>query len=253
MGGKVRSQSSSARRTAPVRPARRPSPPDRQRVARIVALLDESWGQATTGFDHDNAFQLRVAAMLGEHSADRRVGDRIARRVNQVTPALFARYRDANALARARTATLERIIRPTGFFRLKARNLRAMADALVSRHDGRVPRTMGELARLPGVTRETASAVLGNYFGIATGMVVDSHVRRVSQRLGFTEHSAAADVERALKALLPRARWIDLANELNWHGRHVCHAREPRCQECPLATECPSEVPAPDPYGLGWS
>lgn len=191
--------------------------------------------------------------MLNAQSPDRRVAGRVERQVNRVTPELFARYPDAPTLAASAAEDLERIIRPTGFHRLKAANLRAMAQALCDRHDGQVPRTLGALCKLPGVTRKSANIVLGNYFGLSAGIVVDSHVRRVSQRLGLTDAHDARDVERDLAAVLPRARWIDLGNELIWHGERVCHAREPGCGECALAAECPSVREPADPYGLGWS
>lgn len=245
MGGKARSQTARA--------SRRSTRPDGARVARIVEVLGQTWGQATCELVHRNAFELLVATILRSQSPARRVGDRIDRLVNQVTPALFARYPDAHALAEAEPRDLEPLIQPTGFYRLKARQLREVAEALVARHHGEVPRTLGKLLRLPGITRKTANAVLGNFFGISVGVVVDSHVRRVSQRLGLTAHHDAEAVERDLMAVLPRERWIDIANELIWHGQRVCHAREPACTSCALASDCPSERPPDDPYGLGWS
>lgn len=239
MGGHARSQTRLAdRRTL------RPLP---ERVARIIFILDGTWGEATCQLDHDNPFQLLVAAMLSAQSPNRR-GSGGDRQINRITPTLFARYPDARALAKADSAELQDLIRPTGFYRLKAANLRAMARALDERHGGEVPRTMGALGKLPGVTRKTANMVLGNYFGLAVGFIVDSHVRRVSRRLGLTDAHDARDVERDLMAAVPRDRWIDVANELIWHGERVCHAREPQCGACRLHGECPSYRSPYDPY-----
>jgi endonuclease-3 len=190
------------------------------------------WGEATCELDHEDAFQLLVATMLSAQTTDRRV--------NQVTPALFARYPDVHALAGARPQDLELVIRPTGFYRMKARHLIAMARAVVERHGGEIPGTMGELVKLPGVARKTANVVLGTWFCVAAGVVVDTHVSRVSRRLGLTGHTDARDIERDLMALVPRERWIDVSHELIWHGRRICHARVPACEECALARLCPS-------------
>lgn len=246
MGGNARSQTPLAHRQKR-RPLRRPT--DAQ-IDRIISILDRAWGQATCELDHDGPFQLLVAAILSAQSPDRRKSGRVERVVNQVTPALFDRYPDARALAAADPGELERIIRPTGFYRLKASKLLSLAQALADRHGGEVPHTMGALGKLPGVTRKTANLVLGNFFGLTVGIAVDSHVRRVSRRLGLTRAHDARAVERDLMAVLPRVRWIDIANEITWHGERVCHPREPSCDACPLATECPSFTPAPDPYAL---
>lgn len=228
MGGKARSVAAGERRGP------RPSP---QRVAQIVTRLQEMWGQATCELEHENAFQLLVATMLSAQTTDRRV--------NQVTPALFARYPDARALSGADPGELERLIRPTGFYRMKAKRLIEMARLLEQRHGGEVPRTMSELTRLPGVARKTANVVLGVAFGLSTGVVVDTHVRRVSRRLGLTDHTDPVDIERDLMELIPRWRWIDVGHELIWHGRRLCHARRPACDRCALAPLCPgAELPA---------
>jgi endonuclease-3 len=165
-------------------------------------------------------------------------------RVNLVTPELFRAYPTPAALAAARPADVERIIRSTGFFRNKARNLIAMAQALVTEHDGRVPRTMAELHALPGVGRKTANVVLGNAFDINEGVVVDTHVGRLSRLLGLTRQTDPVKVERDLMEAFPRQQWALLSHLLISHGRAVCIARRPRCGECVLAGICPSsQVP----------
>lgn len=230
MGGKARSQS-----------AKKPTGherPSAERVAKILELLQEMWGEATCELDHENAFELLVATVLSAQTTDRRV--------NQVTPALFERYPDAAALAQARVADIEELIRPTGFYRMKAKHIIAMARVLVDRHGGEVPRTMGALVKLPGVKRKTANVVLGTAFGISSGVVVDTHVQRVSRRLGLTDKTSATDIERDLMELIPKERWIDVAQELIWHGRRICHARTPACERCALPGVCPSATVEPD-------
>ncbi len=160
--------------------------------------------------------------------------------MNQVTPELFARYPTPAALASARQADLENVIRSTGFFRNKARNLIAMAQALVADHGGDVPRTMEALRVLPGVGRKTANVVLGNAFGLNVGITVDTHVGRLSRLLGLTRESDPIKVERDLMELVPRRDWTLVSHLLIWHGRAVCVARRPRCGECVLAVRCPS-------------
>lgn len=226
MGGKARSQSS---RTPASGTATAPDP---DRVASILTLLRETWGEAVCELDHENAYQLLVATILSAQSTDKRI--------NQVTPALFARYPDAHALAGADPAELEDLIRSTGFFRMKARHLLAMAKAVVAKHGGEIPHTMRELVALPGVARKTANVVQGNAFGVAHGIVVDTHVQRVVRRLGLTEETQPEKIERDLMQLVPKDRWIDFGNQVIWHGRRICHARKPACDRCPLAPVCPS-------------
>ncbi len=200
--------------------------------------MQKTWGQATCELDHDNPYQLLVAALLSTQTT--------VRRVNEVTPAVFERYPNARALARADIRELEALIRATGFYRMKATHLIAAAAALVTRHDGEVPRTLGELERLPGVSRKTAHLVLGIAFGRSSGMAVDAHVQRVSRRLGLSRHARPREIERDLTALVPREYWIDVSQELNWHGRYTCHSRHPACDRCALKNFCPSaEVESP--------
>ncbi len=164
------------------------------------------------------------------------------KRVNLVTPVLFARYPDAHALAAARTGTLEGIIKSTGFFRNKAKSLLGLARGVVERHDGTLPDSMEQLVALPGIGRKTANVILGNAFGKNEGVVVDTHIGRLARRLGLTRHDDPVKVESALADIFPRKSWTMLAHLLIWHGRRVCDARKPRCGDCVLADICPSAV-----------
>jgi endonuclease-3 len=203
-----------------------------ERAAEILRRLKAAYPDATCALDHQDAFQLIVATILSAQCTDVRV--------NLVTPVLFARYPDARALAAAKQADVEEIIRSTGFFRNKAKNLIAMALALVERHGGEVPRTMEELHVLPGVGRKTANVVLGNAFGINDGVTVDTHVMRLSQLLRLTRHDDPVKIERDLMPLFPREDWALLSHLLIFHGRQVCIARRPQCGSCVLADLCPS-------------
>ncbi|HWN68396.1 MAG TPA: endonuclease III [Haliangium sp.] len=201
-------------------------------LPRLLALLAETWSEARVELDHESAYELLVATILAAQSTDKRI--------NQVTPALFARYPNARSLAGADQAELEEQIRSTGFFRMKAKHLLGMARAVVERHDGEIPRTMDELCALPGVARKTANVVLGNFFGIAAGIVVDTHVTRLARRLGLTSEDDPEKIERDLMAVIPREQWISFADRLIWHGRRICFARKPACDLCPVAPLCPS-------------
>ena len=198
----------------------------------ILERLKRAYPEARTALDHRNAFELLVATILSAQTTDVRV--------NLVTPVLFARYPTAAALARARPADVEEIIKSTGFFRNKARSIIGMAQGLVADFDGEVPRSMDQLLRLPGVGRKTANVVLGNAFGINDGIVVDTHVTRLSRLLGLTRQTDPEKIERALMKLFPREDWALLSHLLIFHGRQVCIARRPRCGECVLADVCPS-------------
>ncbi len=203
------------------------APPEPRRVAEILELLQATWGHAVCELDHQNAYQLLVATILSAQSTDKRI--------NLVTPGLFRRYPTPAALAVADPAELEVEIHSTGFFRNKAKSLLGMARLVVERHGGEIPPTMAELVALPGVARKTANVVLGTAYGIADGIVVDTHVQRLSQRLHLTAASEPTQIERDLMERIPRNRWIDFAQQLIWHGRRICHARKPACQTCPLA------------------
>lgn len=202
------------------------------RASRILALLEAAYPDAHCALEHDDPYQLLVATVLSAQCTDARV--------NMVTPALFQRFPDAQALSAGRQEEVEELIRSTGFFRNKAKNLLAMATALVDLHDGRVPDTMEALHALPGVGRKTANVILGNAFGRNDGITVDTHVGRISRLLRLTRATDAVHVERDLMKLFPQAKWTLLSHLLISHGRAVCIARRPRCAECPLAGECPS-------------
>ena len=207
------------------------------RAREVLTRLEREYPDARCALDHRNAFELLCATILSAQCTDARV--------NLVTPALFRKYPDAHALARARTPVLEEIIRSTGFFRNKAKSLIGMAQALVADHGGDVPRTMEQLYVLPGVGRKTANVILGNAYGINEGITVDTHVGRLSRRLGLTREEDPVKVEQDLMALLPRDSWAEISHLLIFHGRQVCIARRPRCEECVLADICPSAFRVP--------
>jgi len=198
----------------------------------ILDRLKRAYPDARCALDHRNAFELLVATILSAQTTDVRV--------NLVTPKLFSRYPNAAALARARQPDVEAIIKSTGFFRNKARSIIGMAQAVVADHKGRVPGTMDELLTLPGVGRKTANVVLGNAFGLNEGVVVDTHVARLSRLLGLTRQTDPVKIEQALMKLFPRDDWALLSHLLIFHGRRVCIARRPKCGECVLADLCPS-------------
>jgi endonuclease III len=219
-----------ARRTTRGRARPRFTPPDPARVAALLGILDRSYPGATTALHHENPLQLLVATILSAQCTDERV--------NQVTPALFARWPDAASLAAAPQAELETMIRSTGFFRNKARSIRECCADIVARHGGEVPRTMEALLELRGVGRKTANVVLGNAYGVP-GIVVDTHVQRLSRRLGLTRETDPVKIEFALMPVVPRERWTLFSHWLILHGRQVCAARKPRCSMCALAPHCP--------------
>ena len=219
-----------ARRAARARSRRRFTPPDPARVAALIEILDRSYPGATTALHHENPLQLLVATILSAQCTDERV--------NRTTPALFARWPDAGSLAAAPQTELEAMIRSTGFFRNKARAIRECCADIVAKHGGQVPATMEALVALRGVGRKTANVVLGNAFGVP-GLVVDTHVHRLSRRLGLTDRSDPVKIEFALMPIVPRERWTSFSHWLILHGRQVCAARKPRCSTCPLAPHCP--------------
>jgi len=206
----------------------------RKRAEKIFDLLREEYPDAETALDHANPFQLAVATILSAQCTDERV--------NMVTPELFRRFPTVDALADAPLEELETLIHSTGFFRNKAKNLVGMARALVEDHGGRLPRSLDELTRLPGIGRKTANVILGNAFGIDEGIVVDTHVRRLSGRLGLTAEKTPEKIEQDLMTLFPRDRWTPLSHLFILHGRGPCPARKPRCQECVVAHLCPSST-----------
>ncbi len=198
----------------------------------IVRRLRVEYPGATCSLEHADPYQLLVATILSAQCTDERV--------NMVTPGLFRRYPGPEDLADARTEELEDLIKSTGFFRNKTKSLLGMAGAVVERHGGRVPDTMEALTALPGVGRKTANVVLGNAFHRNVGVVVDTHVRRLAQRLGLTASDDPEQIERDLMEVVPRDDWTDISHLLIYHGRAICVARKPRCGECALADLCPS-------------
>ena len=218
-----------ARPTAAVR--RESASARSSRAKTLVQRLREAYPDAHCSLDFASPFQLVIATILSAQCTDKRV--------NMVTPELFRRWPDAAALAGAKQRDLEAVIRSTGFFRAKAKSLLGCARALVDRHGGEVPRTIEELVRLPGVGRKTANVVLGTAFGIASGVVVDTHVGRISRRLGLTRAADAVRAERDLVRVVPRENWIEFSHWLIEHGRGVCSARRPVCDDCSLLDLCP--------------
>ena len=202
------------------------------RTGKILARLKEEYPDAQCALRHQDPLQLLVATILSAQCTDKRV--------NMVTPDLFRRYPTARHYGDAELPELEEMIRSTGFFRNKAKSLKALGQALVEKHDGRVPQTMAELNRLPGVGRKTANVVLGNAFGIDEGVVVDTHVGRLSRKLALSEDTDADKVERELMELVPKSDWTLWAHLLIDHGRAVCKARKPACANCVLVDLCPS-------------
>jgi endonuclease-3 len=203
----------------------------RERVRPIIRRLKRQYPEAKCSLDYYTPLELLVATILSAQCTDERV--------NLVTPVVFARYRTARDYAEANPEELETIIKSTGFFRNKTKSLIGMGRALVERHGGEVPRTLAELTKVPGVGRKTANVVLGNAFGLDEGVVVDTHVSRLSQRLGFTRHTDAAKIERDLMTLIPRKEWTLFPHLMIHHGRAICQARKPRCEMCPVNDLCP--------------
>jgi endonuclease III len=198
----------------------------------VVARLKTEYPDARTELTWTNPLELLVATMLSAQTTDVQV--------NKVTQSLFAKYRTAEDFANSDPDDLEEDIRPTGFYRNKARSLRGMASALVDEHEGEVPRTMRELVALPGVGRKTANVVLGNAFGVDEGIVVDTHVRRVSGRLGLTQNRDPAKIEQDLMEVVPKEDWTVFSHLLILHGRRICKSRKPDCPNCVLNDICPS-------------
>jgi endonuclease III len=208
-----------------------PSTDPKVQAGQVVSGLAKLYPEVRCALDHRNSFELVVATVLSAQCTDERV--------NKVTPALFARFADPAAMASADLAEVEALIYTTGFFRAKAKNLVALSHALVEQHGGVVPADLEALTRLPGVGRKTANVVLGVAFEIASGVVVDTHVKRLAFRLGLTTQTEPEAIERELNALVPRKHWIDLSHRLITHGRKICGALRPQCNDCPLRDLCP--------------
>jgi endonuclease-3 len=204
----------------------------RDRTKRIIRLLKKAHPEAKTALSHSSPLELLIATILSAQCTDERV--------NKVTKELFLEYRTAKEYAETDVKKLEAMIRSTGFFHAKAKNIVACCRGLVERFDGVVPDSMEELVSLAGVGRKTANVVLGNAFGKAEGVVVDTHVRRLSNRLGLTRNDDPEKIEQDLIQLVAKKEWIIFPHLLIWHGRKICKARSPLCDECPIAGDCPS-------------
>ncbi len=204
--------------------------PAPKRVRAILAKLDQAYPGASCALEHSNPFQLLIATILSAQCTDARV--------NQVTKSLFQKYKSPADFALADPRELENDIRPTGFFRNKTKSIQGASKKIMEEFHNQVPRTMEELLSLPGVARKTANVVLGTAYGIASGIVVDTHVQRVSARLDLTRHTDPKKIEQDLMKIIPRDRWILFSHQLIWHGRQRCLARRPRCMECNLEPLC---------------
>ena len=207
----------------------------RGKAREIQRRLAIAYPDAHCELDHRSAFELAVATVLSAQCTDKRV--------NLVTPDLFRRWPTAESLAAAPIGEIEAVIRSTGFFRNKAKSIQGLARMVVAQHGGVLPRTMDELIDLPGIGRKTANVVLGNAFGMNEGVVVDTHVARLSMRFGLTKETDAVRIERALMPLFERESWAQLSHLMIWHGRRTCDARAPKCNDCVLVDICPSANP----------
>ena len=206
---------------------------DPKRVAAILAKLDEAYPAANCELKHENAFQLLISTILSAQCTDVRV--------NQVTQELYKKYKTPQDFAYANPAELEQEIRPTGFFRNKTKSIIGASKGIIEKFGGDVPRTMDEILTLPGVARKTGNVVLGTAYGIASGIVVDTHVQRLSNRLDLTRNEDPKKIEQDLTAVIPQDRWIIFSHQLIWHGRRICYARKPHCAECNLERICYSK------------
>jgi endonuclease-3 len=204
-----------------------------KRVAAILAKLDEAYPNATCELKHENAFQLLISTILSAQCTDVRV--------NQVAETLYKKYPNPEAFAYATPSELEQEIRPTGFFRNKTKSVIGASKAIIETFGGQVPRTMEEILTLPGVARKTGNVVLGTAYGIASGIVVDTHVQRLSNRLDLTRNEDPKKIEQDLIQIIPREKWIQFSHQIIWHGRRVCQARKPKCVECNLESLCYSK------------
>lgn len=212
---------------------RKESPEElKDRVKKIISRLRKVFPNPKIALEYRDPLQLLVATILSAQCTDERV--------NQVTPALFKKYRTAKDYAEANVAEFEQEIRPTGFFRAKTKSIINCCKQIVEKHGGKVPQTMEEMVQLPGVGRKTANCVLGNAYGIPSGIVVDTHVRRLAQRIGLSKNDDPEKIESDLMEIVPKKDWIDFGNMLIWHGRRTCQARKPRCPECVINDLCPS-------------
>jgi len=206
--------------------------PEKDRTRKIIARLKKAYPDAKCSLNHSNPLELLIATILSAQCTDERV--------NIVTADLFRKYRSCADYLKAPTSELQNDVRTTGFFRNKTKSIQGACKVLSEKHGDRVPETMEELLQLPGVARKTANVVLGNAFGIASGVVVDTHVSRLSQRLGLTTNKTPEKIERDLVELVPKKDWIDFSHPLIYHGRRICKARKPLCEKCVVEKYCPS-------------
>ena len=209
-----------------------PAADELKRRRRVLKKLNAAYPAAACSLRHESPFQLLIATILSAQCTDKRV--------NEVTPGLFKRFKTPEDFLRAGIPEIEDAIRSTGFYHNKAKNIYALCQRLKEDCGGKVPHTIDELVSLPGVGRKTANVVLGNAFGIIEGIVVDTHVGRISRKLGFSEAADPGKIERDLTAFVPKKEWIDFSHRLIMHGRQICRARNPLCGQCPLASDCPS-------------
>jgi len=208
-----------------------PSALDRRRARQVAAKLKADYPDVTCALAHRNPFQLLIATILSAQCTDKQV--------NRVTPELFKQYPTAAHFAQAPITAIEGAIHSTGFFHNKARNIKACCVALIDQYQGEVPRDLDALTALPGIGRKTANVVLGTAFGLATGIVVDTHVGRICRRLGLTDEKDAVKVEKDLMQVIPKAEWIDFSHRLIHHGRRICSSRKPLCDQCSMRHICP--------------
>ena len=232
-GGKRVEKKVQAKKPGAKKPTGAAAGTDPKRVAAILAGLDAAYPEATCELNYSNAFQLLIATILSAQCTDVRV--------NQVTQELFKKYTKPEDFAYASPAEVEKEIRPTGFFRNKTKSIMGASKGLIEKFGGQVPRTMEEILTLPGVARKTGNVVLGNAYGIVSGVVVDTHVIRLSQRLDLTRNDDPKKIEQDLMKVIPENKWIKFSHQLIWHGRRVCYARKPKCTECNLESLCYSK------------
>jgi endonuclease-3 len=203
----------------------------KSQATKVLRRLKADYPDATCALGHESAFELLISTILSAQCTDVRV--------NMVTPELFRRWPTPAHLARAPIEQIEKVIQSTGFYRNKAKNIKGCSQALSEKYDGEVPKELELLVELPGVGRKTANVVLGTVHGLATGVVVDTHVSRLSQRLGLTKSTDATKIEQDLMAILPKREWVDFAHRMIEHGRQICNARKPKCSECSMREFCP--------------
>jgi len=232
VGAKARAIAKSEPVAVKVKPGKTARPLAPERVAAILDALRKTYPGVKCALNHTSAWELTVATILSAQSTDARV--------NMVTPALFKRFPTPKAMAAASLPEIEELIHSTGFFRAKAKNIQGAARVVTEEFGGQVPQTMDEMLRLPGVARKTANVVLGSWYGIAVGIVVDTHVLRISRRLELTKNTQPVPVERDLMKIIPQNRWIDFSHEVIHHGRQICIARKPKCVDCTLERLCNS-------------